>query len=162
MRRIGGKMSGKSSGLTVVLAAVAASGAMICAPAAPSRAQDAGGESAARTAIDNTAGKTAAPRTAAEAAAISDAISRAIALRERDIRAAYYQELRANPQIAGEISVSFSVQPGGGVADVRTDRSTLNWPPLEERIVNAVKGWTFPSFEGEPVQATVPYKFGSN
>ena len=97
-----------------------------------------------------------------QAAAAKDEISRAITSYGKDIRDAYYRALIENPKIDGEIIVSFTVRPGGEVADVRIEKSSLNWPPLEEEVLSRIASWKFAPFEGEPIPATVPYKFQPN
>ncbi len=96
----------------------------------------------------------------AKLAATKDDISRTITSYCKDIQDASNRELLHNPKIDGEITVSFTVQPGGDVADVKAEKSSLNWPPLQEEILNRVKTWKFSPYEGEPIPATVPYKFG--
>ncbi len=65
-----------------------------------------------------------------------------------------------NPKIDGEITLAITIRPDGTVGDVRTENSSLNWPPLEQEIVNRVKAWKFPAFAGDPIEATIPFKFG--
>ncbi len=135
-------------------AAIGASGLFLFAAALP-RATS-GADAASRAAgADNAARAAAAPATAA----IRADISRTITSYDKDIRDAYHRELLKHPGIEGEIAVSFTVTPGGDVADVKIDRSTLNWPPLETEILNRIGSWKFPPFKGEPIPATVPYMF---
>lgn len=145
-------------------AAIVVSG-LVLLTAGFSRAErlPAGDASRPRVPGDNAA-ETARPSAATpeSIAAAKDAISRAITSYGNDIRDAYHRELIRNPKIAGDVAVSFKVRPAGDVDDVRIDRSSLNWPPLEEEIVTRIKAWKFPPFEGEPVPANVPYRFGPN
>lgn len=94
--------------------------------------------------------------------ATKDDISRTIASYGKDIRDAYYRALIENPKVDGEILVSFTVRPGGDVADVRIEKSSLNWPPLEAEVLSRIAAWKFSPFEGEAIPATVPYKFHPN
>ncbi len=130
-------------------AAIAASGLFLFAAGAGRPA--AGADNAARA---------PAPAAAADdTAAIRADISRAITSHEKDIRDAYHRELLKHPGIEGEIAVSFTVTPDGDVVDVKVDKSTLNWPPLETEILSRIGSWKFPPFKGEPIPATVPYVF---
>jgi len=143
-------------------AAVIASGLILCAPAAFSLAEITPDNIPKTQAGDGTAAKVAKPPADAidNTGAIKDVISRTITSFGNDIRDAYHRELIGNPNIDGEITVSFTVRPGGDVTDVKVEKSSLNWPPLEEEILNRIKAWKFPPFEGEPIPAYVPYKFG--
>jgi len=138
------------------------SGLILCAPATFSLAEIAPDNVLKTQAGDGTAAKDATPPAGAidNTAAIRDVISRTITSLGNDIRDAYHRELIRNPNIDGEIAVSFTVRPGGDVTDVRVEKSSLNWPPLEEEILNRIKAWKFPPFEGEPIPAYVPYRFG--
>ncbi len=147
-----------------VAAALVASGLILFSPAAISLAETAPDNIPKTQGSDNAAAKSAKPSSGAvdNIAAIKDIISRTITSFGNDVRDAYHRELVRNPKIDGELTVSFTVRPGGDVTDVKVDKSSLNWPPLEEEIVNKIKAWKFPPFEGEPIPAYVPYKFSPN
>ncbi len=133
-------------------AALALFGLVLVVSTAPSAGS--APDNAAKTPVaDNAA-------TGANVAAIRDAISRTISSYGNDVQEAYHRELIRNGKIEGEITVAFTVKPDGEVDDVRAEKSSLNWPPLEQEILNRVKAWKFPPFTGTPVRATVPYKFG--
>ena len=160
MGELGGGASGKPVPRFYWAAGLIVSGLILFAPAfAPAEtAADSvpradGGDGKAPGAIP--------PAGAADnTSAIRDAISRTIASFEQDIRDAYHRELIKHPKIEGEITVSFTVRPDGNVVDVKVDRSSLNWPPLEEEILGRIGAWKFAPFPGEAMPATVPYKFG--
>jgi TonB family protein len=103
-----------------------------------------------------------APQEGDGVAAAKEEISRTITSYGKDILDAYYRALLENPKIDGEVVVSFTVRPGGDVADVRIEKSSLNWPPLEEEVLSRIAGWKFSPFQGESIPATVPYKFHPN
>ncbi len=147
-----------------VAAALVVSGLFLFSPAAISLAETAPADIPKTRGSDNTATKSAKPASGAidNIAAAKDVISRTITSFGNDIRDAYYRALIDNPKIEGEITVSFTVRPGGDVADVKVDKGSLSWPPLEEEILNRIKAWKFPPFQGEPIPAYVPYKFGPN
>lgn len=139
---------------TLILLALPALSGGEAGPAAGKEADGAAGPAAEAAKPGSTAGD--------RTAAAKDAISRAITSYEKDIRDAYYRALIENPDVEGEVVVSFTVRPGGDVTDVRIEKSSLNWPPLEEEVLGRIAAWKFPPFEGEPIPATVPYKFQSN
>lgn len=147
---------------SVKATALAVFGMMAVAFSAPSLAGNTADNVRRTPGEDNT---TAGQRETAAAenarlAATRDAISRAIESYGKDVQDAYHRELMRNPKIAGEITIAFEVLPGGEVADVKVANSSLNWPPLEEEVLTRIKGWRFPAFQGPPIPATVPYKFG--
>ncbi len=163
MRELEGGASGRRVRRIRGAAWIIVSGLVVFAPAAFSFAENAPDNVPQTQGADNTApAATPASGTSDKTAAIRDAISRMIASYENDIRGAYHRELKNNPRIEGEITVSFTVKPDGEVADVTVEKSTLNWRPLEEELLNKVRAWKFTPFEGEPVPASVPYKFNPN
>ncbi len=148
---------------SVKATALALFGMMAIALSAPSLEGNAADNVRRTPGADNTtAGQQRETAAAANArlAEARDAISRAIESYGKDVQDAYHRELIRNPKIAGEITIAFEVLPGGEVADVKVAMSSLNWPPLEEEVLNRIKGWRFPAFQGPPIPATVPYKFG--
>lgn len=160
MGELGGGASGKPAPRFRKAAGILVSGLVLFAPAF-SPAAIAADNVARPVAGDNIAPAVRPPAAAADnTAAIRDAISRTITSYENDIRDAYHRELLKHPKIEGEITVSFTVRPEGDITDVKVERSTLNWPPLEAEILSRIKAWKFPPFEGEPIPAHVPYQFG--
>ncbi len=161
MRKIGGVTPGKRARRFLGGAAILVFGLTVCAPADFCRAEPAADNTSLSAGARERPAEhpMTAPSASEKIAAIQNLISRTIAAHENDIRDAYHRELVRNPAIEGEITVSFTVQPGGDVSDVQAAASSLNWPPLEEEILNRVRGWKFTPFEGRPVPATVPYKF---
>lgn len=160
MGEAGERISKKSVARTIKTA-LAVSGLILSAPATFSLAETSPDNVAA---TDNAPAENTKPPSPAsdKIAAVKDVISRTITSFGSDIRNTYHRELIANPKIDGEITVSFTVRPGGDVTDVKVDSSSLNWPPLENEILNRIGGWKFPPFEGEPIPATVPYRFHPN
>ncbi len=139
-------------------AAIGASGLFLLTAALPPAASAA--DIVPRAAGADNAAQAAAPAAAADdSAAIRADISRTITSHEKDIRDDYHRELLKHPGIEGEIAVSFTVTPDGDVIDVKIDKSTLNWPPLETEILSRIGSWKFPPFKGKPIPATVPYMF---
>lgn len=161
MRKGEGGASGQAVPRSLKAAALVVFGLILCAPAF-SPAETAPDDFTKTQAADGTTAKDAKPPAGAidNMAATRDVVSRTITSFGSDIQDAYHRELIKNPKIDGDISVSFTVRPDGDVTDVKVEESSLNWPPLEEEILNRIKAWKFPAFEGEPIPAYVPYKFG--
>ncbi len=162
MREIDERASASPLPRSLKATALALFGATVIALAPPSLAGSSAEGDAKTQGADNTAAKDGKPPCDASAklAAARDTICRTITSYASDVQDAYHRELVKNPKIDGEITVAFSILPDGAVADVRVEKSSLNWPPLEHEILSRVRAWKFPAFEGEPIPATVPYKFG--
>lgn len=162
MREIEERTSASPLPRSVRATALAVFGLILVAVAAPSAAENAPDNVPNTPGADHTTAKQGKAPSAANArlAAARDAICKAITSYGIDIQDAYHRELLKNPKIEGEITVVFSVMPDGEVADVRVEKSSLNWPPLEEEMLTRIKAWKFSPFEGKPIPATVPYKFG--
>jgi len=143
--------------------ALAVFGLMLIAFVSCSLAADAPDNILKSPSSDDAAAETGKPPSAASVkiAAIRDAVSRTLISYGNDVQDAYHRELVNNSKIEGEITIVFKVMPNGDVVDVNVEKSSLNWPPLEEEILNRIKAWKFPAFEGEAIQVTVPYKFGA-
>ncbi len=158
------RTSGKSVPRSFNATTLLVSGMILLAPGALCLAENAPDNAVKTQGAENAATGNTAPQSAAivDVAAIRDRISRTITSFGKDIQDAYHRQLIENPKIGGEINITFTVQPGGDVTDVNVDKSSLNWPPLEAEILNKVGGWKFAPFEGEPIKASVPYKFQSN
>ncbi len=160
MGELGGRGSGRRVPRFRTATGLIVSALILFVPALPPAAT-AADDVAQGTAGDNAAPAAGPPPGAPDnAAAARDAISRAIKSFEKEIRDAYHRALVKQPKINGEITVSFVVRPDGDVIDVKVEKSTLDWPPLEAEIVNRIGTWKFPPFRGEPIPATVPYRFG--
>lgn len=129
------------------------------APAAP--AQEPGG----------TDGSTTSPAPAAPAAPASgpkdargkEEIQRVIADNRPKLRACYDAALEENPGIAGDLVVSFVIDPEGNVktAEVNWAESEIHVPELDTCAVEAVKGLKFPA-SSRGLESKVDYPFNFN
>jgi len=75
------------------------------------------------------------------------------------IKDAYNRELRANPNLEGEMLVSFVIDAEGAVKSVEVRASTLNWPPLDEAVKKRMQFWRFARATGGPVRVVFPFVF---
>ncbi len=75
------------------------------------------------------------------------------------IRYVYNRELRANPNLSGEITVAFDILPDGTVARTEVRQSSVNWPALEDAVLKKMKNWKFPPSRGGLVRVVFPFKF---
>jgi TonB family protein len=75
------------------------------------------------------------------------------------IKYAYNRELLTNPNLNGNMLVSFVILADGAVESVEVRRSTLNWPPLDEAVKKRMQHWKFARGTGGPVRVVFPFVF---
>lgn len=75
------------------------------------------------------------------------------------IRYAYNRELLTNPNLNGDMLVSFVILTDGAVESVEVRQSTLNWPPLDEAVKKRMQHWKFARGTGGPVRVVFPFVF---
>lgn len=75
------------------------------------------------------------------------------------VRYVYNRELKDNPTLAGKVTVAFTIEPDGSVSKVEIVSSTLNWPPLEEKLVRRISHWRFPPSRSGAVRVVFPFLF---
>jgi TonB family protein len=75
------------------------------------------------------------------------------------IKYVYNRELKNNPNLSGKITVSYIINPDGTVSDISIKESTVNWPPLEEKLIKRIKHWKFPPSKSRKVRIVFPFLF---
>jgi TonB family protein len=75
------------------------------------------------------------------------------------IKYAYNRELLANPNLSGNMLVSFVIRADGSVEAVEVRQSTLNWPPLDDAVKKRMQHWKFAGGTGGPVRVVFPFVF---
>jgi TonB family protein len=75
------------------------------------------------------------------------------------IKYAYNRELLSNPNLSGNMIVSFVIRADGSVEAVEVRQSTLNWPPLDEAVKKRMQHWKFARGAGSPVRVVFPFVF---
>ncbi len=68
-------------------------------------------------------------------------VTRIVLNHNRSIQDCYKQALKKQPGIKGKVVVRFSVTPGGVVDHVEIIRSTINYEPMVNCIVNRIRRW---------------------
>lgn len=74
------------------------------------------------------------------------------------LRFLYNNALKKNPMLRGKITVRLTISAEGKVRKVEMTSSTLNFPELEEAIINRIYLWKFPEAKGSE-DFTIPYTF---
>jgi TonB family protein len=91
-----------------------------------------------------------------------DEIQRVIADNRNKVRACYEAALKANPGIAGDLVVSFIINPDGSVknAEVNWSESELHVPELDSCTLEVVQALKFPpSSRGLESKVNYPFNF---
>jgi outer membrane biosynthesis protein TonB len=76
------------------------------------------------------------------------------------IKHCYDVELRKDPELAGQVTLKFTVSPKGVVNQALVKQTTLNNKEVETCMVSEVKEWIFPEPRGGiSVDINYPFKF---
>jgi len=75
-----------------------------------------------------------------------------------EIRFCYEQGLHSQPDLAGRVSVGFTIRGDGAVLSTRVASSSLGSPGVESCMAGAVRRWAFPAAENGGV-TVVTYPF---
>ena len=79
---------------------------------------------------------------------------------QSEIKYCYEKELKKSPDLAGTVTVNFTIGPDGLVSTANLKESTVNNTALEQCVVSFVQKWTFPHPEDStPVKVTYPFVF---
>jgi len=83
-----------------------------------------------------------------------DAIERMFARKAGELQSCWTDEYEKthNRKLEGDVTLQLHVNPQGQANDIKILSTTIKNPTVEQCVVTAVSGWSFP--EG---QATVPY-----
>ncbi|MBN2364951.1 MAG: TonB family protein [Calditrichaeota bacterium] len=71
----------------------------------------------------------------------------------------YQSQLKLDPNLRGDIMLSFDILPTGKVGAVNIMNSTLNNSKVEQCIIRAVRRWSFPAQKGAQGIVTIRTKF---
>ncbi len=72
----------------------------------------------------------------------------------------YQSQLKLNPNLRGEILLSFVILPNGRVGAVKIIKSTLNNSKVEKCIIQAIRRWrNFPKLTNSRAEVTIRTKF---
>lgn len=88
-----------------------------------------------------------------------DIIRRITRAHINEIRHCYNQGLQRNPNLAGQVTIDFTIEVPGTVGDSKVGPSTLRDPAVAECMASRIRRWTFP----KPITpVTVSYPFRLN
>jgi TonB family protein len=88
------------------------------------------------------------------------AIGRVVTREQQRLKRVYEDWLKRDPQLAGNLTVKFTILPEGGVANASIVKSTTNNSDFDEAILRYIKRWQFPPVQGGgPVEVVYPFVF---
>jgi TonB family protein len=88
------------------------------------------------------------------------AVQKQIKLRLKSITRCYESELRKNPNLAGKVTVTFTIQERGNVTDARASENTTGSPSVAECVTRTIGRFRFnPGPSGGSVTFRYPFVF---
>jgi hypothetical protein len=87
-------------------------------------------------------------------------IRRVVMAHQGALRACYDTELARNPSLKGGVTMTWNIEPGGGVASAGVAGSTISNDRVTGCVLRQVKSWHFPASESPTNVAAYPFKFG--
>jgi TonB family protein len=91
------------------------------------------------------------------------AIGRIVTRETQRLKRVYEDWLKRDPQLAGNLTVKFTILPSGAVSNVSIVKSSTSNSDFDEAILRYIKRWQFPSVEGgSPVEVVYPFVFEGN
>ncbi len=76
---------------------------------------------------------------------------------KRSVSICYQQSLKAQEALRGKLEIRVTVSPKGSVTRAYVQTTQFKGSKLGKCIVDKIRGWRFPSFNGEPQQVVVPF-----
>lgn len=86
-----------------------------------------------------------------------EVIRRVVRSHVDEVQSCYERGLRGNPTLNGRVEVRFTISSSGAVSAVAVRSSTLNSPPVEMCIAQAVHHWQFPKPQDGIFIVTYPF-----
>jgi hypothetical protein len=87
-------------------------------------------------------------------------IRRVVMAHQGALRACYDSELARNPNLKGGVTMTWNIDPSGGVASAGVAGSTIGNERVSGCVLRQVKSWHFPVSESPTNVAAYPFKFG--
>ncbi len=76
---------------------------------------------------------------------------------KRSVSICYQQSLKAQEALRGKLEIRVTVSPSGSVTRAYVQTTQFKGSKLGKCIVDKIRGWRSPSFNGEPQQVVVPF-----
>jgi hypothetical protein len=88
-----------------------------------------------------------------------DAIHRVVMAHAAEVRACYDEAARADPELQGQILLSWEVLPDGSVSAPMIFRATLDNARVEECLLRQVQQWRFPPSNSQTTVDGFSFRF---
>jgi TonB family protein len=88
-----------------------------------------------------------------------DAISEVVNSKQEAVNFCYQQEVRINPDLKGDVAVTFTIKANGKVDNPRIKSSTLNNAKVERCIIDRVRRWEFSPIDPKQGDVTITQKY---
>ena len=89
-------------------------------------------------------------------------VARVIRSRLGEVKGCYERALAGQPDLAGRVTLHFTINLAGQVENASVESSTIDSQPVEVCILGAAKQWPFSKPIGGPVDVSFPFVFRSN
>ncbi len=90
-----------------------------------------------------------------------NAVKQYVSRKKGQIKACYEEQLKANPDLAGKVEITWTVRADGSVGGASVASNTTGNKDLENCILRRIKRWKFPEGEDE-FEITYPFNFFSS
>lgn len=88
-------------------------------------------------------------------------VKKYVSRKKGQIKACYEEQLKADPELAGKVEVTWTVMPDGSVSGVSVTSNTTGNSELETCIIRRIKRWQFPEAPDE-FEISYPFNFFSS
>jgi TonB family protein len=88
-------------------------------------------------------------------------VKKYVSRKKGQIKACYEEQLKADPELAGKVEVTWTVMPDGSVSGVSVTSNTTGNSELETCIIRRIKRWKFPEAPDE-FEISYPFNFFSS
>ena len=88
-------------------------------------------------------------------------IQRVVSARANGVKFCYEKALGANPELSGQLGLSWRILPDGSVAKVRVEKSTLGNKEVGNCVARVIQRWKFPKPDGGQCVVRYPFVFNS-
>src|SRR5262249_13840482 len=89
----------------------------------------------------------------------AEQIRRVVVAHRGALQACYEIEAEKDPTLKGGVTISWTIDPTGGVTSAGVGGSPIHTPRVEGCVVRQVRAWHFPSRDGSS-QTPFPFSFG--
>jgi len=104
--------------------------------------------------------KTAGPSSAIGSGKLDKGqIAAVVRRRVKSVTSCYERELKKNPDLAGKISVQFTIGQMGRITSIKAAVNTTGSAAVASCITARIKRWRFPKPEGGDVTVSYPFVF---